>query len=131
MVDGGYNLFIFIGDILKNTVTLYRIHLSDILLILLSTSLNVTAIESQTIILTKRRWHFLRVLFDIIIFMLLYVLRFDTLVVQPEMGCYLPFHISFHQIVVRVDVRIRNRVRYMHGLLHSRLQSVRECTRVS
>jgi len=36
MVDGEYNLFIFIGDILKNTVTLYRIHLSDTNIIIIN-----------------------------------------------------------------------------------------------
>lgn len=44
---------------------------------------------------------------DIIIFELPYLCKFDTLVVQAEMECYLPSCISFRQIVVRVDVQIR------------------------
>lgn len=49
------------------------------------------------------RWHFLRVLSDIIISELLYLCRFDMLILLPEMRCYLLPCISFRRIIVRVD----------------------------
>lgn len=58
------------------------------------------------------RWHFLHVLSDIIISELLYLCRFDMLILLSEMRCYLLPRISFRRIIVRVDIRIRTRVRY-------------------